>query len=78
MAESWKSVARALAIRLEHQPEPCCTPVDPGCGYCSDALAYQRYVKRLAVDGKAPGDPFADMRGTVIAPEDVQRTEGQG
>lgn len=76
MAESWKSVARALAIRLEHQPEPCCTPVNPSCGYCSDALAYQRYVKRLAADGEVPCDPLAGIEATTMTLDEIRQGKG--
>lgn len=76
MAESWKSVARALAIRLEHQPHPCHNPVEADCGNCRDALAYQRYVKRLAADGVTVPDPLADAVELTLV-EIRQRTEGE-
>lgn len=67
MAESWKSVAKALAVRLNHMPEPDCSPVNPACGYCSDGLAYQRFVKRLAADDEQIHDPLADAVGIPVS-----------
>lgn len=72
--ESWKSVAIRLAGRLEHQPHPCHEPTWDACGYCQDALAYQRFVARLAADGQAVRDPLADAVAVPI--QDVATTSG--
>lgn len=74
MPESWKSVAIRLARRLEHQPHPCHQPAWDACGYCQDALAYQRFVTRLAADGQTVHDPLA---GAVAVPiQEVVATLG--
>lgn len=57
MAESWKDVAQALAIRLNHATFEHEPPDD--CPYCEDARAYQRYVAKVASTGRVLHDPLA-------------------
>jgi len=66
MTESWRSVADALAARLNHATEHDHNPVLPDCPFCDDALAYERYLaKRRAVGNPVP-DPFAGATTVLI------------
>jgi hypothetical protein len=64
MAESWKSIADALATRLSHATAPDHNPPRPDCPFCEDALAYARYAAKRASVGRPVPDPFTG-RGSV-------------
>ena len=64
MAESWKAVATALAVRLNHSA-PHCTPPREDCPFCEDYRAYQRYVAKVKATGGSIYDP---LEGAVEVP----------
>jgi len=78
MTESWKSVAFALAARLEHMAgygDSCDEHVTfvEDCGYCADARAYTRFAAKCKASGIMLHDRFAGAM--LVNIEDIPVTK---